>query len=101
MGSRCCSTRTPRCTRPGPLGRVCASSTWLQASSPSAIRVAGRRTGLRCEQMGDEGRRYVARQFSWQAHLDHLEAVYRDVLVAASRTDRKFQNVGHLSAIRA
>ena len=32
--------------------------------------------------MGDEGRRHVESNFSWGAHLDQLEVVYRDVLAA-------------------
>jgi glycosyltransferase involved in cell wall biosynthesis len=31
-------------------------------------------------QLGTEGYRFVQTQFSWQAHLDHLEAVYRPLV---------------------
>ena len=38
--------------------------------------------------MGEEGHRYVLDAFSWDAHVDQLERVYRDVLAGAT-SDRE------------
>ena len=73
---RCSSTTTPRCTRRGPRARGCASWTWPGASCAGALRTLVA-DPAEMRRLGDEGHGFVRAAFSWEAHVDRLEGVYR------------------------